>query len=101
MTFKIILADGSCWLLSAAHVAEHAARYFCAAGAPEGYSQEQFSEEYNYMLSSPYELEDWLKNCMNWSDVVKHAIKLENKEVASIEELWANATIQLLPEEVK
>ncbi len=45
--------------------------------------------------SSKYEIIDWAKNNINWSDVEKHAIRLEKKQEIDYQDVWVNGEMTI------
>ena len=45
--------------------------------------------------SLEYEIIDWAKNNMNWSDVEKHAIRLEKKREIDYHDVWVNGEMTI------
>ncbi len=44
----------------------------------------------------PFEIEDWAANNMNWSDVSKHAIVVEQAPSPDMQEVWMNGEKEII-----
>ncbi len=82
--------DGSKWSVPAKVIAENRARYF-ADSDPET----TFGNEVDFAMQNDYELTDWAKNNMNWSDVAPHAIRIGDRP-ADYDEEWTNAEMEIV-----
>ena len=91
---KIKMPDGF-WVVPVDVIADNRAKYFA-----ERDSDTTYEEEFNYTMSSQYEINDWAKNNMRWSDVQKFARKLGNKSLTEddFEEAWMNNDFEFVDE---
>lgn len=81
--FKVEFSDGTSWLIPLEVIAKIRTDYY--AIKVDGYRSDsaEYKKEYEYSLSSPSELLDWIANNTNWEDVKDYAIQYsESKPIA-------------------
>ena len=74
-------SDGT-WAVPAEIIAENKAKHYAEKDTAE------YKEEYEYTLSSEYELIDWAVSDMNWSDLAPHAVKISDPPPTDKEDEW-------------
>ena len=73
--------DGT-WAVPAEIIAEDRAKLYADKNTAE------YKEEYEYALSSDYELVDWAEGNMNWSDLEPYAVKVSGPKVVNKDDDW-------------
>ena len=91
---KVKMPDGF-WVVPIDVIANNRAKYFA-----ERDSDTTYDEEFNYTMSSQYEISDWAKNNMRWSDVQMYACKLNDKLLTKdqFEDAWMNNDFEFVDE---
>lgn len=87
-TLRVEMPDGSVWDIPARVVAEHRADYYAKK---EG--EHVRDEEIDFALSDRYELVDWARNNMNWSDVCSMTA-LVKEPTEAYDEWWSNSSME-------
>jgi hypothetical protein len=80
----ITFSNGDRFRLPKRAVAEPRAEYYASVDHDDPNSnewQQTFNREVKFALKEDYELKDWLKNNMNWSDIEDEAEKVDSKDV--------------------
>lgn len=76
------MPDGSKWDVPAEIVAKDRATY---------YKEDGYQEEFDYTMSSDFELQDWAAGNMNWDDVSEFAVKADVEQPpVDFQEGWVN-----------
>lgn len=108
-TLRITAGNGEVWDIPANVIATHRANYFVRKGYGKNPICEQatlaakmFREEFAFAIADSYELIDWARNNMGWSDLSDYATKVKDATVAPIEDAWNNGDVshQVLDVEV-
>jgi hypothetical protein len=88
----VTMPDGSLWRVPAHAVADNRATFYSDEG-PDAYET-----ELAYTLSDDYELTDWARNNMNWSDVAAQAVRLPDppKPPVDYQEGWVNGPMKVV-----
>ena len=81
----VTMPDGSVWQVPAHWVADNRAKHY-ADEDPET----TYETEYAYTLRDHYELKDWARNNMNWSDVATKAVQVQPPPAVNFQEGWVN-----------
>ena len=92
---RISFSNGEKWDVPARIVAEERATYYSDIdGNPK--NSPQWKEEYEYSLSEDFELEDWLNNNMNWSDVSEYARLVDGDSNYNYEDEFTNSEKEIV-----
>ena len=88
-------SDGRSYWIPARFIAEHRAKYYAGLDSVQDGAdfQEVFETEVELALGDSFELQDWARNNMNWSDVPR-AKRTRMSDIESRADLngeWANA----------
>jgi hypothetical protein len=85
---RITMPDGSKWDVPAEKVAHNRATH---------YQDDGYQEEFDYTMSSDFELKDWAADNMNWDEVEQFA-KLApiTQEVVDFQEGWVNGAKEIV-----
>jgi len=84
----VTMPDESVWAVPVEIIARNRAAHY--AHECGGDIERSLAEDTMPLFEhDPYEVEDWAANNMNWSDVVEHAVLVEQGET-DYEEGWAN-----------
>ena len=70
----IKFTNGETWRVEAKHVAAHRARFY-AKDDPDT----TWLSEFEFTMKDDYQLTDWMKNNMDWSDIKPYAKKFERQ----------------------
>lgn len=65
-------------------VVENRSDYYCSE------RNEDWKEEYDWVMRDDYEGVDWLINNMNWEDVEKFSTKLNDKVLVTDQDFWTS-----------
>jgi len=85
----VTMPDGSVWGVPVSVIAHDRAKYY--ASEFEGDITQSLNEDTLPLFEeSPYEVQDWACNNMNWSDVATHAKQITPAPPVDMEEGWAN-----------
>lgn len=90
-------SDGSRWEVSARLIAESRAKYYAKLDSERGDGEYDgvLAIEMEHALTDEYELIDWAKNNMNWSDVEKFATELPRYKHIDKQAEWPNADMEV------
>jgi hypothetical protein len=91
---KIRFPNGEIFYISGIVIAESRANYYSDIDDYEIGSSE-WDAEVQFALNSEFELEDWMRNNMNWSDIEPHARKEEAEEEIDYDSLYFDADIEI------
>jgi hypothetical protein len=91
---KIQFPNGDIFYVPSTVIAENRANYYSSVDGYEIGSNE-WQEEVNYALNTEYEIEDWLRNNMNWNDLEPYAKEEEEYEEIDYEEKFPDAEIEI------
>lgn len=81
------LSDGSTWVVPVEMIARSRAAHY--ADEFDGDVERSLREDTIPLFEqSPYEIEDWAVNNMNWSDFNGHQIKISNAPLPDFESAW-------------
>ena len=91
---EVTMLDGSVWTVPvhvvARNRAEHFAHEFC------GSVTMSLAEDTEPLFESDsYEIEDWARNNMDWSDVVRLAVRKRDAKV-DFQEGWVNGEMRIV-----
>ena len=92
----VSMPDGSTWRVSVEMIAEHRAKYY--AHEFDGSLQRSLAEDtWPLFESSGFEVTDWARNNMNWSDVVHGATKVDQIGPTEVDyqEGWNNGEMRV------
>ncbi|HPI81815.1 MAG TPA: hypothetical protein PK122_01080 [Candidatus Paceibacterota bacterium] len=93
-SIKIQFPNGDIFFVPSQVIAENRANYYSSVDGYEIGSNE-WLEEVDYALNSEYEIEDWLRNNMNWSDLEPYATREEEYEDIDYEEDFPDVSIEM------
>ena len=93
--YIITMPNQSKWKLPVRVIAESRAQHYLGAFPSMTQAMDDTRELFE---SDDYEIEDWAKNNMNWSDVREHAQMVEEGDI-DYEEGWANGEVEIDPED--
>lgn len=73
--------DGEIWQIPLSHIAKHRTDYYESKAKEKG-AAFNYREQFNFIMEDDYEVEDWLKNNMDYDDFkeVVRIIKFENQK---------------------
>jgi len=94
---RVSFSNGEKWDIPARIVAEDRATYYSESGGFQKNSP-QWQEEYQNSLDDDYDLEDWLNNNMNWSDVSEYAHLVDGESEFNYEDEFTNAEKEIVIE---
>lgn len=83
-TLRVTMPDGSIWSIPTAVINEDRNGYYRTREAD--YEDEEAEE---------YDLIDWARNNMNWSDVAESASMIEEPAPCDFDEGWANGDMEV------
>ena len=83
------MPDGSRWAIPVSVIAENRANYY-KNEFDDNFQRSMEEDTAQLFQESSYEISDWAANNMNWSEVVKHAKKLEDGDGVDYQEGWVN-----------
>lgn len=87
------MPDRSEWEVPAEIVAKDRATYYAKHDKDTTYEG-----EFEYTMSSNFELLDWAANNMDWSDVSAHAVEVSAHEAVDFQEGWVNGYKEVIDE---
>ncbi|WP_241624224.1 hypothetical protein [Rosenbergiella epipactidis] len=93
---QVEMPDGSKWAVPVEVIALHRARYYAQN---DGICLDQSLNEDTLPLfeSSPFEIEDWAVNNMDWVDVKRFAVQIKNPHPDfDYEDGWTNGDKQII-----
>lgn len=95
---KVTTPDRSKWKVPVRVIAEHRARHYFEKGEFSSLLESLKQDTLPLFEEDEYEIEDWSSNCMNWSDVEKHAEKIKDKglSVEDLQEGWINGAKEIV-----
>ncbi len=82
---RVTMPDGSQWDVPAWIIADNRARYY-AVNDPDT----TYQDEFDVTLQEASNLIEWAEGDMNWSDVVAHAVKVEEPADVDYQDGWVN-----------
>jgi hypothetical protein len=93
---RAVMTNGEVWEIDARPIAENRAKYYSVRDSerpglgsePNMLPEDIYREEYEYTLSSDYEIMDWAQNNMNWDELLPHAKKVQDAPAATFQSLW-------------
>jgi hypothetical protein len=92
-SLKIQFANGEIFYVPTRIIAENRANSYCSIdGYDEGSSE--WEAEVEFAMDSEFEIEDWVKNNMNWSDLEPYARKADPDDF-DYENGWMDAEIEI------
>ena len=91
----IDMPDGFTYAIPVMVVAEHKASKVTKYNGDLNFYQAMTTEVLPEFESNEYAIKDWAKNNMNWSDVEKHAIRLEKKKEIDYQDAWVNGEMTI------
>ena len=90
MNLRIEMSDGI-WEVPVFIIARHRAKYY--AHEFGGDVERSLVEDTNLLFESdPFEIEDWARNNMNWTDVARYAVLAEEKPIDR-QEAWVSGNM--------
>jgi len=90
---KIIFPNGDIFYVPARVIAENRADYYSTVDGYEIGSNE-WQSEVDLGINSEFEIEDWMRNNMNWSDLEPYATKEEEYDEMDYDDNYEEADIQ-------
>jgi len=91
---KIIFPNGDIFYVPAQFISENRADYYSTVDGYEIGSND-WQAEVDFALNSDFEIEDWMRNNMNWSDLEPYATKEEEFEDMDYDDSWTDVDIKL------
>lgn len=94
---RITMEDGSVWEVPALPIAQLRADDYAERNSADGdWRDSEWDDEVESALTDDYDLGDYARNNMNWSDVVKLGAKCVTEPTPpDYEQLWCNAECEL------
>jgi hypothetical protein len=92
---KIRFSNGEVYEIPAEVIALERTNYYTTADGVAKDSAEWF-EEYKFSLEDNYELEDWLTNNMNWSDIKDQAVLIKDETDYNYDDEFFEAEIDVV-----
>lgn len=89
--------DQSQWKIPARIVAHERAKHLAEHDVECGDSfdfETSYKNEFDYTMSSDYELQDWLQNNMDWKDVKDFAVLVSTARTIDYDAWFTNATVE-------
>jgi len=91
---KIRFSNGDIFYVPTRIIAENRANsYSSVDGYDEG--SNEWEKEVEYAMDAEFEIEDWVKNNMDWADLEPYARKIEVEEDFDYSDDWPDAEIEL------
>ncbi len=90
----VTMPDKSIWSVSVNVVALNRAEYY-KADFFNHIAKSLMEDTIPLFESDDFEIIDWAKNNMNWSDVVDHATRIEPSEQIDYNEGWINGDMKV------
>ncbi len=98
MRYIIKFSNGERYSIAVRFIAEHRARYYCKVD--DCSFEESLKETQELFKEDSYEIKDWAKNNMNWSDVVSVAEKLKTVfKLLDFEAEWIESDVEIIADE--
>ena len=93
--YVVEMQNGEKWAIPVSVIAEHRAKHY--AHEFENNLGDSLKEDTVPLFESDdFEIEDWAKNNMNWSDVKEKAILLSSE--TDYQDGWVNGEVEILSE---
>lgn len=84
--YRFLLSNGETWEVPAHVIADDRGKYYAKKDKDTTYQ-----EEYDFAILDDYEIIDWARNNMNWSDVKTHArLAVTARPDFDYAEAWVN-----------
>lgn len=102
---RVTMPDSSKWDVDAEVIAHDRARHFANQDVKDPSTDGSlaqwnrvYDDEFAYTMSDDGELLDWAANNMNWSDVQRHAVKVQEPPQAppDYQEGWVNGDREIV-----
>lgn len=82
---NVSMPDGSVWEINIEQVARHRAAHYAKKGEFGGSEEESlYSDTLPLFMSEHFELIDWLKNNLNWSDISATMVEVPDTDYGDI-----------------
>jgi hypothetical protein len=93
---KIRFSNGEVYEIPADFIASERTNYY--ATEVDGFTKDsaEWFEEYEFSLNNNYELEDWLTNNMNWSDIKDQAVLIKDETDYNYDDEFFEAEIDVV-----
>ena len=92
---QVTLSDGSKWAVPVDIVAQNRAKYY-AHEFGDDIKRSLDEDTLPLFNGSPYDVQDWATNNMNWSDFEGHRIKTKEAPMPDFQEEWVNGTFEVI-----
>lgn len=93
-TFVVEMPNGEKWGVPVSFIAKHRTDYYFSRGDEFETFEDAYADTVD-MFSDEYEIEDWAKNNMNWSDV-KDRASLRESIPCDWQEGWMNGNCEIV-----
>lgn len=93
--YVVTMENGEKWSIPVSVIAQDRATYYAARDFGGDVGKSLKEDTAPLFSDDDYEIEDWAKNNMNWSDVEKHAT-LKEKGNTDYQEGWMNGEVEVL-----
>jgi len=94
--YRITMPDGSKWDVPVKVIAENRAHYYAHQDG-KTYSESLEYDTLPLFKATPYEIEDWAADNMNWDDISSYAIRVpETLPTIDWQEGWLNGRKEII-----
>ncbi len=94
MKYLLTMSDGSVWSVPVGIIATSRAEFYKIEF--DGDLQASLDEDTCPLFNEhDFEIEDWAKNNMNWSDVKDHAERIKGPEI-DFDDEWCNGEVEIV-----
>lgn len=93
---RVFFSNGEVYDVPAEIIARERTNYYAIEVDGHEENSPEWKEEFEFSMSSSYELEDYMSNNMNWSDIKDKAILVEEESEFDYDQDFINAEKEIV-----